>query len=80
MTLCLVAESPFLKANAGTVRFQVRFAVFLDVLRVSGKAKMETRHGMSPTPWLSSAQPTVGAVGINSIWEMSAKGKNDHDR
>jgi hypothetical protein len=31
MTLCLVAESPLLKANAGTVRFQVRFAAFLGI-------------------------------------------------
>ncbi len=31
MTLCLVAESPFLKANAGTVRSQTCFAAFLGV-------------------------------------------------
>ena len=31
MTLCLVAESQFLKANAGTVRSQTRFAAFLGI-------------------------------------------------
>ena len=60
-----------LKANAGTVRFQTRFAVFLGIERRLKRART-TRKAWNDTPSGSIiTQLAAGVVRTDSIWEMS---------
>jgi hypothetical protein len=47
MTWCLVAVSPFLKANAGTVRSQTRFAVIPAIESRLERARTAQKSGMT---------------------------------
>jgi uncharacterized Zn finger protein len=71
MTPCLVAESPFLRANAGTVRFQTRFAAFLAIGRRLKRARMTQKRGRTRRLAISSGQLAANVVGTDSIWRMS---------
>jgi hypothetical protein len=67
MMPCLVAESPFLKANVGTVRFWVRFAAFLGIrngLRRPSQGEFMEREATSGYHLLN--RPLVRSVQIPS--------------
>jgi hypothetical protein len=67
MMLCFVAESLLLKANAGTVRFQTRFAVFLGIERRLKRARTTRKGGMTHHLAVSSVNwPPVWSVQIPS--------------
>ena len=71
MTPCPVEESPFSKANTGTVRFQTHFVEFLSTRSGLRCPKTTPKCGMTHHLQISSSQLAAGVVRTDSIWEMS---------
>ena len=73
MTPCPVEESPFSKANTGTVRFQTHFVEFLSTRSGLRCLKTTPKCGMTHHLQISSSQLAAGVVRTDSIWEMSVQ-------